>query len=245
MSIRAKLAKPLNDALRPLHVQLVPGTSPDPAVQDFISARKTIAAAQKAGLPLGAYIDRTFAEPGATTNTVKAMLELADLHDTCERVLEIGPGSGRYAEEVIAAVHPDAYEIYETARDWLPHLRQLPSAVSRDCDGHTLAQTKPASVDLVHAQKVFVYLQFYCTAGYLEEMARVVRPGGAIAFDIVTEACLDDKTVDAWTRRGSFYHPVSRVWAVEFLQRRGLTLCGSYFAPLPPGTTELLVFRRD
>ena len=246
MSIRAKLAKPLNDALRPMRVQLVPGTSPDPAVQDFISARKTIAAAQKAGLPLGAYIDQTYSQPGTTPNTVKAMLELADLHDNCERVCEIGPGSGRYAEEVIAAVHPAAYEIYETAKDWLPCLRKLPNAVIRECDGHTLAGTASASVNLVHAQKVFAYLQFFATAGYLEEMARVVRPGGAIAFDLVTEGCLDDKTIEEWTRRGSIYHPVSRVWAVEFLQRRGLTLCGSYFAPLtPPGTTELLVFRRD
>lgn len=245
MSIRAKLAKPLNDALRPLHVQLVSGTSPDPAIQDFISARKTLAAAQRAGLSVGAYIDRTYAEPGATPNTVKAMLDLADLRDRCERVCEIGPGSGRYAEEVIAALRPDAYEIYETAKDWLPHLRKLPNVVIRDCDGRTMAQTKSGSVDLVHAQKVFVYLQFYTTAGYLEEMARVVRPGGAIAFDVVTEDCLDDKTVEAWTKRGSIYHPIPRVWLIDFLGRRGLTLSGSYFAPLPPGTTELLVFRRN
>ncbi len=160
MSIRAKLAKPLNDALRPLHLQPVSGTSPDPAIQDYIPARKTIAAAQKAGLPLGAYIDQTFAEPGTTPSTVKAMLELADLHEECETVCEIGPGSGRYAEEVIAALHPDTYEVYETATDWLPYLRKLPNAVIRACDGHTLSQTSSASVDLVHAQKVFVYLQF-------------------------------------------------------------------------------------
>jgi SAM-dependent methyltransferase len=247
VSIRTKLAKPVNDVLRPLHVQLVSGSSPDPAIQDFIPARKTIAAAQKAGLPLGAYIDQTFAEPGTTPNTVKAMLELGDLHDKCETVCEIGPGSGRYAEEVIAALHPDTYEIYETARDWLPYLRKLPNAVIRDCDGHTLSQTSSASVDLVHAHKVFVYLQFYATAGYLDEMARVVRPGGTVAFDIVTEASLDDKTVEAWARHGTFYRPVSRVWAVEFLQRRGLALRGSSFAALPhaQGNTELLVFHRD
>lgn len=246
MSVRARLAKPLNDALRPLHVQLVSGSSPDPAIQSFLSARKTIAAAQKAGLPLGTYIDRTFAEPGTTPNTVKAMLELADLHDQCQTVCEIGPGTGRYAEEVIAALHPGTYEIYETARDWLPHLRKLPNVVIRDCDGHTLSHTASASVNLVHAHKVFVYLEFYATAGYLEEMARVVRPGGAVAFDIVTQACLDDKTIEAWTRPGgTIYRPISRVWAVEFLQRRGLTLSGSYLAPLPPGTTELLVFRRN
>jgi SAM-dependent methyltransferase len=246
VSVRAKLAKPLNDALRPLRVQLVSGSSPDPAIREFLSARKTIAAAQRAGLPLGAYIDRTFAEPGATPNTVKTMLELADLHGDSQTVCEIGPGTGRYAEEVIAALHPRTYEIYETARDWLPYLSKLPNAVIRDCDGHTLSQTASASIDLVHAHKVFVYLEFYATAGYLEEMARVVRPGGAVAFDVVTEACLDDKTIEAWTGpRGTIYRPVPRVWTIEFFQRRGLTLSGSYFAPLPPGTTELLVFRRN
>ena len=65
MSIRTKLAKPVNDVLRPLHVQLVPGTSPDPAIKDYIPARKTIAAAQKAGLSVGAYIDRTGLRSGA------------------------------------------------------------------------------------------------------------------------------------------------------------------------------------
>ena len=247
MSVKAKLAKPLNDALRPLRVQLVSGISPDPAIRDFLPARKTIAAADKAGLSVSAYIDRTFAEPGTTPDTVKAMLEFADLHDTCKTVCEIGPGTGRYAQEVIAALHPDSYEIYETAKDWLPHLRKLPNAVIRDCDGRTLSQTPSASVDLVHAQKTLVYLEFYVTAGYLDEMARVVRPGGAVAFDLVTEDCLNDEIIDIWTQHGTIYRPVSRSWTIEYLQRRGLTLSGSYFAPLPPppGTTELLVFRRD
>jgi hypothetical protein len=115
----------------------------------------------------------------------------------------------------------------------------LPNVVIRDCDGHTLSQTAGASVDLVHAQKVFVYLEVYATAGYLGEVARVVRPGGTVALDIVTEACLDDETVREWARRGSIYRPVPRAWAIEFLQRRGLTLRGSHFAPLPDGTTGL------
>ena len=246
MSYRAKLGKQINDVLRPLHVQLVSGTSADPAIKTFIPARKTTAAAQKAGLPLGAYIDRTFAKPGATPETVEAMLKLADLHDKCETVCEIGPGSGRYAEEIIAALCPGRYEIYETARDWLPRLSQLPNAVIQECDGHTLSRTADSSVDLVHAQKVFVYLEFCVMAGYLEEMARVVRPGGTVAFDIVTEPCLDEETVRTWARDGtSIYRAVPRTWALEFLQRRGLTLRGSHFSPLPPGAAELLVFHRD
>jgi hypothetical protein len=238
-------ARYANNVLRPLHAQLIYGTSTDPAIRTFIPARKTISAAQKAGLPVGTYIDQVHATPGATPDAVEAMVKLAGLRDQCDAVCEIGAGSGRYAEEVIKALHPRHYEVYETARDWLPTLRKLPNAAVRDCDGHTLSQTTDASVDLVHAQKVFVYLEFYAVVGYLQEMARVVRPGGAVAFDIVTERCLDDPTTQAWIRETSLYRPVSRDWSIDFMRRRGLTLQGSHFTPLPPGESELLVFRRD
>ena len=99
------------------------------------------------------------------------------------------------AEEIIPALSPDRHEVYQTASDWLPWLSKLPNVVLQDCDGHTLSRTPDGSVDLVHAHKLFVYCEFFTTVGYLEEMARVVRPGGAVAFDIVTEECLDDETV--------------------------------------------------
>ena len=66
MSLRAKLAKPINYMLRPMDVQLVHRTSSDPVMHYWRPARQTIAAAQKAGLPLGAYLDKRFAKPGAT-----------------------------------------------------------------------------------------------------------------------------------------------------------------------------------
>jgi hypothetical protein len=245
VSLRAKLAKPINYVLRPMDVQLVHRTSSDPVMHYWRPARQTIAAAQKAGLPLGAYLDMRFAKPGATPDAVHAMLKLGDLHDKCGTICEIGPGSGRFAEEVIAALHPDRYEIYETAKDWLPWLSRLPGAVIQKCDGRTLSHTPDGSIDFVHANKVFVYTEFCITAGYLEEMARVVCPGGVVAFDIVTEECLSDETVREWVRFASFYRPVPREWVVEFMRRRGLAIRGSHFSPLPPGTTELLVFRRD
>jgi SAM-dependent methyltransferase len=245
MSVRARVGRDINVALRPLNVQLVVGTSTDPAVKTFIPARKTVAAARKAGLPLGAYIDQTFVTPRATPDLVRDMLELADLPAKVDKVCEIGPGSGRFAEEVTATLQPNAYEIYETARDWLPRLRQLPNVVVRDCDGHSLSQTEDGSVNLVHAQKVFVYLEFYVVAGYMAEMARVVRPGGVVAFDVVTEPCLDEETVRSWIRDGTIYHPFPRTWAIEFMKRRGLSLAGALMTPMPPGAAELLVFRRD
>jgi SAM-dependent methyltransferase len=244
MSVKSVVAKQLNRALQPLNFQIIPGRSTNPAVRKYRSARQTMANARKAGLSVSAWIDQTYAEPGATQALVKAMLSISGLSGKCDRVCEIGPGTGRFAEEVIAALQPDAYEIYETERSWIPVLRKLPNAVIRHCDGRTLSQTADASIDLVHAQKVFTYLPFFATAGYITEMARVVRPGGTVAFDVASENCLDDPTVLAWIEQGTIYHPFPKAWAVDFLQRRGLTLLGSETTPMPPGRSELLVFRR-
>lgn len=244
MSVRSELRAWGNGLLRPLHVQLISGTSTDPAVKTFLPARKTIAAARAEGLSVSAYIDRIHVQPGTTAAQVKEMLAVAGLSGKCEAVCEIGAGSGRFAEEVIAALHPDRYEIYETARDWLPYLRKLPNAVLQDSDGHSLAPTRDASMDLVHAQKVFVYLPFYASAGYVAEMARVVRPGGTVAFDVVTEDCLDETVVREWVRTGSIFNPISKQWVQRYLADRDLTLIGSFFTPLPPGKAEVLVFHK-
>jgi hypothetical protein len=234
----------VNACLRPLGVQLVHAGSAEGAVHAFLPARKTMAAARHAGLSLGDYLDQTYAEPGATARTVESMLEFSGLSAPVNRVCEIGPGSGRYLEAVAAALQPKVYEIYEPAKDWARHLGDLPSVETRDSDGRSLRGTTTGSVDLVHAQKVFVYLDFATLVGYLLEMARVVRVGGCVAFDVVTEPCLDDTTVSIWVSHGSFFRPVPRAWLIEFLQHRGLTYLGQHIAPLPPGCTELLVFRR-
>ena len=245
MSLRSDLGAWANKFLRPLNVQLISGTSTDPAVATFLPARKTIAAARSAGLSVSAYIDNIHVQPGATAAVVREMLAIAGMSGKCETVCEIGAGSGRFAEEVIAALHPDRYEIYETARDWLPHLRKLPNAVLQDSDGHSLASTRDASVDLAHAQKVFVYLPFYASAGYIAEMARVVRPGGTVAFDALTEDCLDEATIRTWGLRSwGIFQPLPREWLLSFLAERYITLVGSFFTPLPPGKAEVLVFQK-
>jgi SAM-dependent methyltransferase len=222
---------------------VVRGYSTDRAIKPFLSARRTVAAARRAGLSVEDYIDRYSAAPGATAETVEALLRLADLGDHVARVCEVGPGTGRYTARLIAALRPD---VYETARDWLPRLRELPNVITQPADGHTLRETSTASVDLVHAHKVFVYLPLVITIGYLEEMARVVRPGGIVAFDIVTDNCLDEPTTKAWVSSGAtLYGMISRTWTVDLLARRHLSLVGSHFVPLSEGRTELLVFRRD
>ncbi|TNC24844.1 class I SAM-dependent methyltransferase [Amycolatopsis alkalitolerans] len=236
----------VNRVLRPLGVQVVRGHSDDPAIRPFLPARRILAGARRAGVPVEDYLDAYSAAPGATAEAANAMLRMADLGEKADRVCEIGAGSGRYARRVISALNPEAYEIYETASDWVPYLRGLPGAVIRDADGHTLRQTETGSVDLAHSHKVFVYLPFVVTAGYLYEMARVLRPGGVAAFDVVTEDCLDEETTRGWVEHNAvIYGMVSRHWVVDLLARRGLSLVGSHFEPLSGGWTELLVFVRN
>lgn len=245
MSVIARFHSSVNRALQPTGVQFVRNFSSDPAIQSFLPARRTLAAAQRAGLSVTDYIDQFSAMPGATAAAVKEMLTLADLSAPVGRVCEIGPGTGRYAEKVIAALHPEVYEAYETARDWLPHLSKIQGLTLHDADGRTLAQTKSDSVDFVHAHKLFVYIPLITTVGYLWEMARVVRPGGAVAFDIVSEDCLDEPTTSTWVSEDvTLYSMIPRQWTIELLDRKGLSLIGSTFVPMSGGRSELLVFRK-
>jgi SAM-dependent methyltransferase len=245
MATKSAIKNSVNAALRPWGVQVIRGRSSDPAVQSFLSARRTIAAAHRAGLSVADYIDQRNATPGTTASTVERMLSIAGLSGHVDRVCEIGPGTGRYAERVIAALHPDVYEMYETANDWLPYLRRLPNVKTLPADGRTLGHTASESVDLVHANKVFVYIPLIVTVGYLREMARVTRPGGAVAFDIVTEDCMDTATTNSWVDTGStLYSMIPRQWTIDLLSHERLTLLGSTFAALNDGKTEILVFRK-
>ncbi|GAA1580469.1 hypothetical protein GCM10009789_37890 [Kribbella sancticallisti] len=248
MSVLARARSAVNRALRPAGLQLVRGHSADPAISPFLPARKTIAAAEKAGQSLEDYLDAFSAEPGATAGTVDAMLRLGDLSDPLDRVCEIGPGSGRYLSRVIDTLHPKQYEVYETAPDWVKYLREIrPELIARPADGHSLASTADASVDLVHSHKLFCYIPFVVAFGYLAEMARVVRPGGVVAFDVITDHCLDDAVTTTWLSepsRATIYQLTPRDWVVDFLAHRGLELRGGHFVPLSGGRTELLVFRR-
>ena len=193
---------------------------------------------------VGDYIESVNAEPGATQLTIDTMISLGRLDMGIERICEIGAGSGRYAEKLIEKLSPAHYEIYETARDWIPHLRTLTGAEVKPADGHSLASTDSASVDLVHSNKVFVYLPFPAVSGYLLEMCRVTRPGGTIAFDLVTEDCLTDEIVSSWINSGTIFIPLPRGWVIDYLARRGATFEGSTKIPMVGVETELLVFRR-
>ncbi|MEU4191648.1 phospholipid methyltransferase [Kribbella sp. NPDC026611] len=176
---------------------------------------------------------------------VAAMLNLSGLSGRVDRVCELGAGTHECAECMIAALGVDVYEVYGTPGARLGQWHGLPQVVMRPPYARSLVDTESGSVDLVHAQQLFVRRPFVTVVGYLEEMIRVARPGGTVAFGAITEYCIDDVVLRRWIDGDSTdCHVLPRAWTIDMLDRRGLTLLGSYVQLITTGRSELLVFRK-
>ncbi|PPC79513.1 MAG: hypothetical protein CTY39_12590, partial [Hyphomicrobium sp.] len=91
--------------------------------EKYISLEDTLAGAKQAGMTVEDYIDNVMSgTPGATRRTLQWMAQIGVFDDPKSTVVEIGPGSGRYLAQTIAACSPQRYEIYETAVPWAKHL---------------------------------------------------------------------------------------------------------------------------
>jgi len=120
------------------------------------------------------------------------------------------------------------------------------SRARRPADEPSPAATPSSSIDLVHAHKVFEALFTLTVLGYLRELARVVRPGGRVVFDAMTEGCLDARVLERWMALGALHgvYPavLPRSLVLGMAQDWGLRLLGSFIVPMKPGSTECFVF---
>ncbi|MFF3554257.1 class I SAM-dependent methyltransferase [Streptomyces tsukubensis] len=230
---------------------IVRSTNNRGGVDDFIPFEATMRAAKAAGLSVGDHIDAVMnGTPGATQSTIDRLRTLGVYAAKPETVLEIGPGSGRYLERTLKECSPERYEIYETAAPWAGYLVETFGVIARPTAGSSLAPTPDGSIDLVQAHKVFNTVTFLCAARYFFEMARVVRPGGRIVFDVMTETCLDPATVRTWATEGgpghdSYPAAMPRGTCVDLFATFGCTLEASFVAPMGVASTEVLVFVKE
>lgn len=216
--------------------------------KDYIPLKDTISNAKKAGLSVGDYIDLTHNVPGATQVTIDKMRELGVFETKIERVCEIGPGSGRYMEKTLQIVSPTYYEIYETSQEWQDWLVKEYDVVPQPTDGRSLAATPDKSIDLVHTHKVLPGQSSLVILNYLKEMGRVVKPNGKVVFDIVTEECMDEATLEKWFEGGGGYQSypclMAKQYAIDFLINQGLSFDGSFVVEMKPGVTQYLIFTK-
>jgi hypothetical protein len=166
----------------------------------------------------------------------------------CERVLEIGPGTGRYLELVLGKISPEQYEIYETANDWATWLESAygPCVVRHSADGRTLRHTPSHSCGLVHAHGVFVYLSLLHAFEYFAEIIRVCRRQGSIVFDFFPAEGFDEAMIQRWLQHDDRY-PVllPAVHVQSFFTNRGCHLIHEFDRPYGHGRSHYFVFRKS
>ena len=244
-SILGGARKAVNAALRSSGFELVRHGERD-HIKSFQPFKEMLAGAQASGLPLADYMDARFQVPGATQATIENMASRGVFQGHVGRICEIGPGTGRYLERVQKLCNPLSYEIYETDREWSNWLRKTYHVTAHDADGISLGDTASGSIDLSHAHKVFVYTPAVVTCRYFREMARVLRSGGCMVFDCVTEPCMDEETLEKWIEAKTYF-PVMmpREFILQFFLKRQCSYRDSFFAIMKPGKSEYLIFRKN
>jgi Methyltransferase domain len=240
----------VNKSLAPIGIAITRAHDHDwNDVANFIPFKQTVEKARMAGMSIGDYVETVMnGVPGMSQNTIDNMASLGVFSKPMGTVVEIGPGTGSYLEKTLKAARPSRYEIYETAGPWSAYLVKKYNLTLQSTDGYALTNTADCSADMVQAHKVFCTVPFMVTCCYWHEMCRVIRPGGWAVFDVLTERCLAGDPLQIWAdsgiRNGSYPAVMPREVAVSFFTGKGFTLAGSSIVPLPPGTTELLVFIR-
>jgi SAM-dependent methyltransferase len=221
------------------------GFSISPLAFGYISARKTVSAAEREGLSVCDYVEKLWNQQGDTQRIIDnlASYGVFDLEDA--NILEIGTGTGRYLEKIIRKCKPAKYESYEPNRGWAEWLQSTYSIVSHKADGISLRQTPTDSIDFLHVDGVFVYLPFLIVYRYFKEIFRVVKHNGFVVFDIMSEDCFDQSTVERWLRSRHRYPCfLSTEYVVSLFESGGFILLGSFRTRSDEGYSKYLVFRR-
>jgi hypothetical protein len=255
-SILEKAGAGANRILAPLGLKVsrVPATSRDfhdwGDITTYIPFAETIAGARQAGLPLGDYIDTQQGIAGATQTVIDKMKSYGVFDMPIHSLVEIGPGTGRYLEKTLCECSPDRCEVYETSVDWALYLAKTFPVIVQPTDGASLQPTPSGSIDLVQAHKVLSATPFTVTARYWCEMLRVAKPSAHIVFDMMTENCLTPAVVEAWAHlgipiRSSYPAAIPYDVVVSFFAAHRAKLVGTFRSPLPPGETEVFVFRTN
>jgi SAM-dependent methyltransferase len=211
-------------------------------VGGYISAKETIAAACRANQSVCDYVETLWGTPGRTQQIVDRLESYGAFSGG--QIVEIGTGTGRYLEKVLAKRTPDRYQSYEIDPAWAKWLSETYPVESYVASGTTLEHTQDGATDLVHAHGVFVYLPFLSTYRYWVEIWRVTAPGGVVVFDVFSEECMGESEVAKWLASPHAY-PVllPRDYVVALFQSKGFFLLDAFTASYGEGVSLYLVFK--
>jgi hypothetical protein len=243
--VTRKAQEVINRALGPLGYQFITLDIPHGQRKGYFDVKTIVQAAQDAGQTVCEFVERLADQRGATAKVV-AEMKAAGLQP-CERVVEIGPGTGRYLERVAGMLCPKQYDIYEIDADWADWLVQTfsPLVVRQPTDGRTLPGTPDDSCGLVHAHGVFVYLSLLEAYQYFVEMLRVCRPQGWIVFDFFKAESFDEAIITKWLAYEERYPVALMQQHIEqFFSNRGCELIREFDNKYGHGFSHYVVFQK-
>ena len=243
MAIISKLALILlNPLARMLRHELTPLRK-----AQYIDAAKTIRAAKEKGVSVYEYVESMWDQNGCTDRVIEQIGSAGGL-TPCDRVCEVGPGTGRYLSRILRQVSPRQYDIYEIADDWTKWLARThgPVVVPQPADGRTLRHTPSQSCGLVHAHGVFVYLPLLHAFEYLQEMCRVCAPGGFVVFDFFSDEEFSADTISRWLASTDRYPVIlPRTMVLKYFSDRGFTPMHEFEAKYGHSYSRYMVFQRS
>ena len=219
----------------------------NPYALGYVSAKETINAASKNNLSVVDYLEKIWDEQGNSQKIIETLKQFGVFNRDIENICEIGTGAGLYVEKTIEVCKPAHYESYEPDKDWAKWLASKHTIISHDADGKSLSYTQPASIDLVTAHGVFVYLPFLVTYRYFEEIVRVINDEGYVAFDILSEDSLDDETVTSWLKSGQLFPCfLAKDYVIDFFVKRNFLFVGEFFNyKFNVGRSRYLIFQKN
>ena len=163
--------------------------------------------------------------------------------ESAQRILEIGPGGGRWTTELIASKPSELHlvDLTRTALDLCSErFGELPGLQLHQNDGATLPFLDDDSIDLLWSFDVFVHIEKPEVASYFAEFARVLRPGakGIVHYATIDRAqCKDPR--EGW--RADF----RSTDLVEILEANGLEALEDLYDPhISHTNSSIAVFRR-
>lgn len=211
----------------------------------FISANEIIHTAKRENLSVCDYVEKIWNQSGRTQSVIDEMEMARVFSKEFPSVLEIGPCTGRYLEKIINKISPKSYEIYETAQDWNNWLKKTYPIISRNADGYSLKETANDSIDIAHAHGVFVYLPFLVAVKYFFELFRVVNQNGYVIFDIFSENCFDQITLQNWINTSQIYPCIfPKKYLIELFNNNGFSLISTFFNKYGEGKSEYFIFKK-
>jgi hypothetical protein len=212
----------------------------------YIDAKETIKAAQERGISIREYVESLWKQPGRTVQIIETMREVGCLVP-CDRVCEIGPGTGRYLELVLGEIAPKQYDVYEISEDWAGWLEDTfkPIVVRQPTDGRTLSNTPSRSCGLIHAHGVFVYLSLLHGFEYFSEMIRVCKKNGHVVFDFYSEEEFDINVIREWLTTPERYPVIlPRQAILQYFFDAGFTLMSEFNRPHACCQSRYLILKK-